>query len=81
MVLQILPSDLGTVVTPIILFDWRDVRPEETVQETNERAEKALNNIRNNASSDQYLSAVYRAAKYALRRILTEKLQQEGPHT
>ena len=81
MVLQILPSDLGTVVMPVILFDWRDVLPEETVQESNERAEKALNNIRNNASSDQYLSAVYRAAKYALRRILTEKLQQEGPHT
>jgi len=81
MVLQILPSDLGTVVMPMILFDWRDARPEETVQEANERAEKALNNIRNNASSNQYLSAVYRAAKYALRRILTEKLQQEGPHT
>jgi len=80
MVLQILPADLGTVVTPMILFDWRDVPPEKTVQEGNKKAEKALNNIRNDASSNPYLSAVYRAAIYAVRRILTEKLQEEGPH-
>lgn len=79
MVLQTLPGDFGTVITPMVIFDWRDARPEETVQERNESAEKALNNIRRNASSDPYLSAVYRAAKYALRRILTEKLQEEGP--
>lgn len=78
MVLQILPGDLGTVVTPMILFDWRDVLPAETFQEGNERAEKALAHIRNNASSDPCLSAVYRAAKYTLRRILTEKLQEES---
>jgi len=80
MVLQILPADLGTVVTPMILFDWRDVLSKETVQEGNRNAEKALNNIRNDASSNPHLFAIYRAAKYALRRILTEKLQQEGPH-
>lgn len=80
MVLQILPADLGTVVTPMILFDWRDILPEETVQEGNKKAEKALNNIRSNTSSNPYLSAVYRAAIYAVRRILTEKLQEGGPH-
>jgi hypothetical protein len=80
MVLQIMPGDLGTVVTPMILFDWHTDSPEKTFQEGNEKAEKALNNIRSNASSNSYLSAVYRVAKNALRRILTEKLQEEGPH-
>ncbi|MBW1784115.1 MAG: hypothetical protein JRL30_25670 [Deltaproteobacteria bacterium] len=78
MALQILPTDLGTVVTPMILFDWRNGHPEETVQKRNERAEKALHNIRKNASSDPYLSALYRATKHALRRAFTEKSQQEG---
>ena len=80
MVLQVLPGDFGTVVTPMILFLWRDPLPEETAQEGNEKAEKALSNIRSNTSSNPYLSAVYRAAIYALRRILTEKLQEEVPN-
>ena len=77
LVMQILWGNLGTVVKPMILFDWRAIPTEEPIEMCNELAEKAFYSITNDASSSTYLSAVHRTAKYALRRVLTERTQKE----
>ncbi len=76
-IMQILGGDLGTVVRAMVLFDWRELSLGEPVEAGNELAERAFSNITNDASSSTYLSAVHRAAKFAIRRVLTQRTQKE----
>lgn len=77
LVMQILWGDLGSVVRSMILFDWRPLSTDEPLEMSNKLAENALYSITNDAASNTYLSAVYRAAKYAIRRVLTQRTQEE----
>jgi hypothetical protein len=76
--LQVSCGELDTVVTPVVLFDWRHVSPDESVEEGNERASCALRRIGDKALSNAYLAAVHGALRLALRRLVSEKRPQRG---
>ena len=76
--LQILPGDLGTVVIPMTIFDWRENGKGSGIQEENERASRALKGIRNKAVSNPYLAAVHSTVKHALQRLLNESIPQRS---
>jgi len=78
--LQVLGSDLGTVLVPWILFDWTVNENRATAKEHNKKALTALINIKNKAVSNPYLSAVHKTLKQAIRRLVTEMSQQRSLH-
>jgi hypothetical protein len=75
---QVSCVELDTVVTPVVLFDWRAVLPGETVEEGNKRACAALRRIGDEALSNSYLGAVEHSVRLALRRLVTEKRSERG---
>jgi hypothetical protein len=75
---QVSCVELDTVVTPVVLFDWRAVLPGETVEEGNKRACAALRRIGDEALSNSYLGAVDHSVRLALRRLVTEKRSERG---
>jgi hypothetical protein len=77
---QVSCVELDTVVTPVVLFDWRAVLPGETVEEGNKRASEALKHIKKKSSSNPYLSAVHVALEQALERLVTQKRSQREIH-
>jgi len=79
---QVSCGELDTVITPMVLFDWHDVFPNEneSVEEGNERASIALKHIQSKVLSNPYLAAVHDALRQALRRLVTEKRPQRGIH-
>ena len=69
---QVCCGELDTAITPVVLFDWRYVPPQESVEEGNDKASGALRRIRDKALSNPYLAAVHEALTQALRRLVTE---------
>jgi hypothetical protein len=75
-VVQVLCGSLDTLVVPVVLFDWRDTSPKESIEDGNKRASDALNGIRSNDLSNVYLGAVHKVLKQALQRLVNEKLAE-----
>ena len=71
---QVLPGDPGTVVVPVVLFDWRDNVKGPSIEEDNQRAYDVLANIRNKTITNPYLAEVHKVLKHTLRRLVTENL-------
>lgn len=73
--LQVWPHAHGTVVVPVILFDWQNYDPVSTAEELNEKASKALARLSNSASSS-YVREIHRVANQALRQLITKSSQR-----
>jgi hypothetical protein len=73
---QVSCGELDTVITPMDLFDWRDILPHESVGDGNERASMALKDIMGNVLSSPYLTGIYSALNLALQRLITENRHQ-----
>ena len=76
--LQVLYGDLDTVLIPVVLFDWRDTREGQSIEEENDRVCKALADLRKKDVSNAYLSKVHMALNQAIRRLVTEGRSQWG---
>lgn len=66
------------MVTPAILFDWRNTQLSGIIKEENETASRQLAHILKSASSRPYLVAVHKVVSQALRRLLTENTSRKG---
>lgn len=75
--LKVLQNALYTVVVPVVLFNWRDVKTGHSMEKDNERASRALARIVKNDQSNFYLAAVHKVLGQALRRLVTERLSQK----
>ena len=73
---QVVSSKSGSAVIPLVLFDWRSCKSDTTFEEENKKASTAFAGIGNKAIANTYLAAVDTAAKQALRRVVTENLQE-----
>ena len=74
--LQVLCSDLTTEVYPVVLFDWRDIRQDLSIELENERASKVLSGLRKNDRINSYLTEVHKVLNHALQPLVTERLSQ-----
>jgi hypothetical protein len=70
-------GELDTVVSRVVLFDWRKVLPGDFPEAGNGKAMEALTRIHDKASYIPYLDAVGKAVQEALRRLITENRRQE----
>jgi hypothetical protein len=73
-VLQVWPHAQGTVVVPVILFDWQNHGPLgviEEIEELNKNASMAVTHLTNSASSS-YVKEIHRVANLALRELITK---------
>jgi hypothetical protein len=71
-VLQILPHAHGTIVVPVILFDWDNHESARSPEESNRDALKALANLSNGTSSS-YVREIHRLSTHVLRRLITKE--------
>jgi hypothetical protein len=76
--IEVINNGLGIVVTPAILFDWRNTQLSGIIKEENETASRQLAHILKSASSRPYLVAVHKLVSQALRRLLTENTSRKG---
>lgn len=68
--LQILTHAQGTVVVPVVLFDWGNDDSGSTTKEVNERASVAFDQLTNGTSSS-YVKEISQIAHHVLRRLIT----------
>ncbi|RJR27419.1 MAG: hypothetical protein C4582_00675 [Desulfobacteraceae bacterium] len=66
--LQVQPSQFGTTVVPLVLFDWHANGGK--VHEENAQARKALEKIRTKTKANPYLRAIHQSVHQAIQRLL-----------
>jgi hypothetical protein len=71
---QIFSNELGTVVVPVVLFDWRINKNSHSIEKGNKKALEVLTNIRNKAITNPYLAEIHKALKHTLRRLITKNM-------
>ena len=76
--LQVLDGDQGTLVVPVILFDYRNIEPNSSIEVKNKEALKEFSKIKQSPLSANYLTSVHQALIQALRILVTKGLSKRG---
>jgi len=76
--LEVFNGNPGTRVVPLVLFDWPDSGKAGSIEEENSQALTTLTRIRDGYKPNAYLSAVHKAVKQALRRLITESASKRS---
>lgn len=69
--LQVFPHAQGTVVVPVVLFDWQNDERGSTAEKLNERASMAFDRLTNGTASS-YVKEISRIAQHVLRRLIAK---------
>jgi hypothetical protein len=69
--LQVFPHAQGTVVVPVVLFDWQNFDPASTAEQLNKMASIAIDRL-TNVESSFYTKEIRRGVHHALRQLITK---------
>lgn len=76
--LQVFGGNQGTVVVPVVLFDYRNADPKISVKMNNEKALEEFSKIKQSPLTTNYLTSVHQTLIQALRLLVTEGLSKRG---
>jgi len=78
LLLQISSNDHGTLLTPLIVFEFSPSKTNTPTTENNTDAFNALRRINSSALTNTYIDVVYKKAMFAVSRLFTENLSVRG---
>ena len=70
-IIHVLPSEYGTIITPLVIFNWIPTGKIESIQANNQSALSTFANLRNNPFANNSIGTVHNAVNQSIRKLLT----------